>query len=138
MKKLFFLLMCIILFAGCSKVEETVVSFKTGIVGNVKSGAGDCMPMVNPVARTYTNYNGELYFIVKSQIDHLGSGDFEALRHKSFHTTVKNGLLATELPLDSFLVMPEDVYVYAAENLVVVKKDSIIKRDFSFWRCTSY
>ena len=42
------------------------------------------MPVFDETERTYTNYNGILHFIIKSDLENLGDGDFEQLKHLSF------------------------------------------------------
>ncbi len=57
------------------------------------------MPEIDENSREYNNYNGEIYFIVKFDLENLGNGDFEQLKANSIHTNVSNGTLEIELPI---------------------------------------
>ena len=101
-------------------------------------GMGDCMPIIDESSRVYQLYNGELYFIVKSELDALGNGDFEELKANSIRKTIINGVLNTPLPIDTFLVMPPDVYLYSDNNTIIIQENEVVERDFKFFKCTSY
>ena len=65
MKNLNILILLILtLTVGCSKDN-----FETGIKGTVKYGQGDCMPIIDYESREYENYKGDLYFIIKEDLD---------------------------------------------------------------------
>lgn len=70
MKSIFFILLLIASFAitSCQNDENPKPNITTGIIGNIKYGMGDCMPEINYSARIYTNYNGELYFIISQSL----------------------------------------------------------------------
>ena len=134
MKKLNFIILLILtLTVGCSKNN-----FETGIKGTVEYGQGDCMPVIDYESREYDNYKGHLYFIVKEDLDSLGNGDFEQLKSSSIVVFIRKGKLSTELPKGTYLVMPDDVYLYSEENTITINPDEVLNRDFKFWKCTSY
>lgn len=122
-----------VLFAGCSKDD-----FETGIEGKVIYGEGDCMPIINLEDRVYSSYNGNLFFIVKGDLDSLGNGDFDQLKNNSISLSIKRGKLSAELPVGTYLVMPEEVYVYSEENTITITSGGILSKDLKFWKCTSY
>jgi hypothetical protein len=135
-KKIVFLIsICLLIICGCDKDDVTVT---TGIIGTVEYGQGDCMPSPDPKYREYSGYNGRIFFIVKEKLDNLGDGDYDKLKSSSINVKVKNGKLSTELPVGTYLVEPEDVYVYSTENTIVIKSNEITYTDFKFFRCTSY
>ena len=134
MKKLNFIILLILtLTVGCSKNN-----FETGIKGTVEYGQGDCMPVIDYESREYDNYKGHLYFIVKEDLDSLGNGDFEQLKSSSVVVFIRKGKLSTELPKGTYLVMPDDVYLYSEENTITINPDEVLNKDFKFWKCTSY
>jgi len=126
----------IIISLGIFSCKDEIIT--TGLAGNVKYGQGDCMPAIEPLNRVYSNYNGKLYFIKKSEIDNHFTGTFEDLKANSLNTKVKNGKFSVELPIDTFLVMPSDVNLNSDYNTVIIEENVILEKDFSFWKCTSY
>ncbi len=138
MKKLLLLFLLIISTSCTNNKDEEIISISKGIIGTVKYGKGDCMPLIDGSGRNYTNFNGTLYFILKSDLENLGDGDFAQLKLNSINTTIKNGKLNFELPNGTYLVMPLDVYQYSDENTITVEDGVIIRKDFYFFKCTSY
>ena len=138
MKNLFLFLLIIASISCTNNNDEETILISKGIIGTVKYGKGDCMPIVGDTDRTYTNFNGTLYFIVKTDLENLGDGDFEQLKLNSINTTIKNGKLNFELPNGTFLIMPIDVYQYSDENTITIEDGVIVRKDFYFWKCTSY
>ena len=126
--------------SSCEKDPNPISKIITGVYGTIKYGSGDCMPLIDESSRTYsyTNYNGEIYFIIKSDFENLGSGDFEQLKANSIHTTLINGELAIELAVNTYLVMPEDVNLNFDSNTITIEKGIALNKDFKFWKCTSY
>jgi hypothetical protein len=118
--------------------ENDDLKIAQGIIGNIKYGSGDCMPIIDESGREYINYNGDLYFIVKRDLDNLGNGDFEILKTNSIKTTVIVGRYAVELPVDTFLVMPTFVYLYSDYNTIIIVEAEVLEKDYKFWKCTSY
>ena len=123
----------LILLVGCSKDN-----FETGIKGTIEYGQGDCMPIIDYESREYDNYKGDIFFIIKEDLDNLGDGDFDQLKNNSINLSVKRGKLSTELPVGAYLVMPEDVYLYSEENTITINSGEVLNKDFRFWKCTSY
>jgi hypothetical protein len=126
-------LLILTLTVGCSKDNV-----ETGINGTVKYGQGDCMPVIDYDSREYDKYKGDLFFIIKKELDSLGNGDFEQLKSSSTKISIRKGKLSTELPIGTYLVMPEGVYLYSEENTITISPDEVLNKDFKFWKCTSY
>ena len=127
------------LLLGCSHDEATpepLILPHVGIRGLVSYGQGDCMPVIDYATRTYTPYNGELYFYRKAALDQLGNGDFALLKAASPHYPVRNGQLAALPPPDTYVVMPEALY--STEYVVTVTAGQLVTQDFKFWKCTVY
>ncbi len=140
MKKIILILFIItsLSIASCENGENPKPNITTGVFGTIKYGMGDCMPVINESARKYTNYNGELYFIIKADLDNLGNGNFEQLKANSIHSNIKNGELAIELPVNTYLVIPKEVYLYSDSNTITIEKGVALNFNFNFWKCTSY
>jgi hypothetical protein len=136
--KTIILIISLIGIIGCEKDDSNNLKISTGIVGNIKYGEGGCMPIIVESAREYKNYNGDLYFIVKTDLDNLGDGDIEQLKANSIKTVIKNGKLAAELPPGYFVIMPSDVYYYSDYNTIVITEGDVLLKEFKFWKCTSY
>ncbi len=124
-------------FISCEK-DDNDINITTGLSGNVKYGIGDCMPIIDERSRVYNNYNGDIFFIVKTDLENLGDGDFDELKANSIKKTIVNGNLDIELPIDTFLVMPADVYLYSDYNTIIIQEGIVLEKDFKFWKCTSY
>ena len=122
-----------LIIVGCEKDD-----FTTGIVGIVEYGHADCMPSPDVPNIAYDKYNGILYFINKRVFENLGNGNLEELKEASIKTRIKNGELSIKLPVDTFLVIIEDVYQNTVDNTLIVEQGVILERDFKFWRCTSF
>ena len=71
-------------------------------------------------------------------MDSLGNGDFDQLKNNSIVVRVRRGKLSIELPIGTYLVMPDDVYLYSEENTITIKPGETLNKDFKFWKCTSY
>ena len=139
MRKVWFSVFGIILatFISCDKNDDDF-KITTGLTGNVKYGIGDCMPIIDESSRVYNNYDGDIYFIVKTDLENLGNGDLDELKAKSIKKTIEDGKLDVELPVNTFLVMPSDVYLYSDYNTIIIKEGIALEKDFKFWKCTSY
>ncbi|OUJ74660.1 hypothetical protein BXP70_07800 [Hymenobacter crusticola] len=109
-----------------------------GVVGLVRYGQGDCMPLINEQGRVYSPYTGELYFIRKAALDQLGTGNFEQLRATSLHYSLQEGHLAAEVPAGTYVVMPTGVYRYEPANTITVITGQVLQQDFKFWKCLVY
>ena len=123
---------------SCEKIYDAKTKITTGVIGVVEYGQGDCMPPIDESTRLYNKYNGELYFIVKADLENLVNGDFEQLKENSIKTNIKDGELAIELPVDTFLVMPTDVYLYSEYNTIIIEEGIVLEKNFKYWKCTSY
>tara|TARA_R110001583_G_scaffold118679_1_gene270115 strand:- start:374 stop:793 length:420 start_codon:yes stop_codon:yes gene_type:complete len=127
----------LITFISCEK-DDNDIGITTGLTGNVKYGIGDCMPIIDELSREYKDYKGDIYFIVKTDLENLGNGDFDELKANSIKETIEDGKLDVELPVDTFLVMPSDVYLFSDSNTITIKEGITLEKDFKFWKCTSY
>jgi hypothetical protein len=138
MKLLFLniLLIVSLFFIGCKENENGPIT--AGVKGTVKVGAGDCMPFINEASRVYSNYNGTIYFILKSDLTNSGSADFDQLKEKSIKTAVLNGKLMIELPVNTYVVMAEEFYLNTLDNTITIEKNVILEKDFKLWRCLAY
>ena len=137
MKKRIMLLifLSVLLGTGCGKDDQTVT---TGIIGTVEYGEGDCMPVTDPVTREYEPYTGKIYFVVKEDWDNQADDNYEQLKSNSIRVNVKQGKLVTELPVGTYLVMPENLNAYSDENTITIESETVVKKDFSFFKCTSF
>ncbi|GGG54618.1 hypothetical protein [Bizionia arctica] len=111
----------------------------TGIFGRIEYARADCMPgNTNPI--DFNNYNGEIYFIIKSELENLGNeeGAYEELKSNSIHFNITDGVLETELPEEVYLVLPEDVYLYDDYNTVTIESGVALYKNFRFKKCVSY
>ena len=140
MKHLFLsvLIITVIMIVSCEKNNDEDLNGTALLTGNVEYGIGDCMPIIDESTRIYNNYNGDLCFIVKSELENLGDGDFEQLKANSIKTTIIDGDLNIELPVNTYLVMPTDVYLYSDYNTITLKKGIVLEKEYKFWKCTSY
>ncbi len=132
-KNVIILIAFLLAFIGCDDDKNTL-TLTQGIIGTVKYGEGDCMPPVFESERIYKNYNGVLYFIAKSDYDNLSNGSWKKLLDKSINTTVIDGEFKANLPVGTFIVSPAD----KADNVIVIKRGNVIRKDLKFWICTSY
>ncbi|MCT4560553.1 MAG: hypothetical protein N4A41_04170 [Crocinitomicaceae bacterium] len=119
-------------------ISCTKTNFNTGIKGTVEYGQGDCMPQIDYESREYKKYKGDLYFIQKEELDNSDEQELEQLKKNSITVKIKRGKLSTELPVGTYVVMPEDVYQYSEENTIMIKTGEVLTKDFQFWKCTSY
>ncbi len=135
-KKVVFLIsVYLFTIVGCNKDDLTVT---TGIIGTVKYGKGDCMPIIDYESRVYSDYDGKIYFVEKDDWDNLGDGDYAQLKNSSINVLTKQGKFSAKLSEGTYLVMPEDFNEYSEENTITIISGKTINRDFKFFRCTSY
>jgi hypothetical protein len=120
-----------------TECKKEGISLTTGVVGIVEYGQGDCMPGLSS-QREYSDYNGKIFFVIKDDWDNLGNGDYVRLKTNSINVLIIQGKLSAELPVGTYLVMPEDINVYSEENTINIKLGEILDKDFKFFRCTSY
>ena len=139
MKKIISIIVLLVFFTiSCQNDDTGNPNIDTGIFGKIEYGMGDCMPIIDESIREYNNYNGEIYFIIKSELENLGNGDFEELKSNSIHTTVNNGELEIELPVGVYLVMPNDIYLYSDYNTATIEFGIALQKNLKFLKCTSY
>ena len=100
MIKLFVGLSVFLCLSSCEKPEHN-----TGIEGTVMYGERDCMHIVDPDNFVLEKFDGSLYFIVKSELDSLGNGDFQELIDSSFNVEITNGKLDDEVPVGTYTIM---------------------------------
>jgi hypothetical protein len=82
---------------GCTQdapTPEPKILPRVGISGVVSYGQGDCMPVIDFSKRSYSPYNGEVYFYSKAALDQLGNGDLAQLKAVSPHYPVRDGQFA--------------------------------------------
>jgi len=108
---------------------------QTGIIALVNVGSGDCMPGIDYSKRLYSQYSGRVYIIQKKEYDKPGN-TIESLKNKSIERIIQNGVLAIALKPDSFVVFLDNTY--ESSCVIYLKKNSLIKTPFYFFRCTSY
>jgi hypothetical protein len=124
---------------GCTHdapTPEPLILPHVGISGVVSYGQGDCMPAIDLSKRSYSPYNGEVYFYRKAALDQLGNGDFAQLKAVSPHYPVRNGQLAAVPPPDTYVLMLDSLY--STEYVVTITAGQLVTHDFKFWKCTVY
>jgi hypothetical protein len=129
----------LLLLLGCrhdAPTPEPQILPHVGIQGAVSYGQGDCMPVIDYTKRSYSPYNGEVYFYRKAAFDQLGNGDLAQLKAVSPHYPVRNGHLAAVPPPDTYVVMPDARY--STEYVVTITAGQLVTQNFKFWKCTSY
>lgn len=126
-------LLAITLLIGCSKYK-----YDTGIKGLVESGQGDCMPIIDYSSRTYDKFRGEIYFIVKEDLDSLGNGSFNDLKNNSISVSIKFGKLSEEIPAGTYMIFPADDEYRSETNPIIIKSGEVLNMDIKLWDCTSY
>jgi hypothetical protein len=129
----------LLLLLGCTPdapTPEPLILPYVGIRGVVSYGQGDCMPMIDLAKRSYSPYNGEVYFYRKAALDQLGNGDLAQLKAVSPHYTVRNGQLEAVPAPDTYVLMLDSFY--STENVVTITADQLVTQDFKFWKCTSH
>jgi len=136
---LFCTALALLLLVGCSKNK-----FETGIKGTIEYAKGDCMPPVNQGDLNYKKYRGDIYFIVKEDLDNLldNGGNIneliDDLKNNSIMVKVRRGKLSAELPVGTYLVMPEDLYLNSDQNTITIKPGEVLNEDFKFLECTTW
>jgi hypothetical protein len=129
----------LLLLLGCkhdNPMPEPAILPHVGIRGVVSYGQGDCMPVIDVSKRSYSPYNGEVYFYQKAALDQLGNGDFAQLKAVSPHYPVRNGQFAAVPPPDTYVVMLDSLY--STEYVVTITASQLVTQDFKFWKCMSY
>jgi hypothetical protein len=124
---------------GCTHdapAPEPLILLHVGIQGVVSYGQGDCMPAIDLSKRSYSPYNGEVYFYRKAALDQLGRGDLAQLQAVSPHYPVRDGQLAAVPPPDTYVLMLDSFY--STEYVVTITAGQLVTQDVKFWKCMSY
>mgnify|MGYP001809644901 FL=1 len=110
----------------------------SGIEGTIMYGEGECMPVIVEEDREYEEYNGTVYFVLRSALDSLGENDFGLIREISLRKEIRDGKLNAQLPPETYVIMTEEFYSFTPENTVTISCGEWVEQDFKFWQCTSY
>ncbi len=130
--KLFFLLLLCTLF---SCIDSRAPS---GISSRIFYGEGSCMPPINMSARVYKLYSGNVYVVEKSIAEQFTDSNFDSLKTISLSTKIKKGAFSILVPPGSYYIIPDTMFCISCDNLVTIKKDDLIEKEFKFFKCTSY
>jgi len=134
-----------LLFNECKKNDA--LNFTTGVNSKVYYGEGDCMPSVEVPTRKYNDYAGKVFIVNKRDYDNLIalnekndsiSKKIDSLKNMSITMNIKNGKLIKELQPDSFLVMLDAQYSYCKDNVIYVKENEVVSKNYYFFFCSSY
>ena len=135
--KLFVGLSVVLYLSSCEKPE-----YNTGIKGTVMYGEGDCMPIVDPDNFVLEKFDGTLYFIVKTELDSLGNGDFQELIDNSFNVEITNGKLDDEVPAGTYTLTTGENYpgIFLGTNHIEIEipLDDVVRQDFDFRKCITF
>ena len=135
--KLFVGLSVVLCLSSCEKPE-----YITGIKGTVMYGEGDCMPIVDPDNFVLEKFDGTLYFIVKTELDSLGNGDFQELIDNSFNVEITNGKLDDEVPAGTYTLTTGENYpgIFLGTNHIEIEipLDDVVRQDFDFRKCITF
>ena len=135
--KLFVGLSVVLCLSSCEKPE-----YNTGIKGTVMYGEGDCMPIVDPDNFVLEKFNGTLYFIIKTELDSLGNGDFQELLDNSFNVEITNGKLDDEVPAGTYTLTTGENYpgIFLSTNHIEIEipLDDVVRQDFDFRKCITF
>ena len=135
--KLFVGLSVVLCLSSCEKPE-----YNTGIKGTVMYGWGDCMPIVDPDNFVFEKFNGTLYFIVKTELDSLGNGDFQELLDNSFNVEITNGKLDDEVPPGTYTLSAGENHPggFFGNNHkeIEIPLDVVVRQDIDFWNCITF
>tara|TARA_B110000211_G_scaffold225873_1_gene278710 strand:- start:876 stop:1301 length:426 start_codon:yes stop_codon:yes gene_type:complete len=135
--KLFVGLSVVLCLSSCEKPE-----YITGIKGTVMYGEGDCMPIVDPDNFVLEKFDGTLYFIVKTELDSLGNGDFQELIDNSFNVEITNGKLDDEVPAGTYTLTTGENYpgIFLSTNHIEIEipLDDVVRQDFDFRKCITF
>jgi hypothetical protein len=111
----------------------------SGLLGSVRYGEGDCMPMIDTDRqRKFEIFSGDLYIFRKSWLDSVQVQDPEQLKKLQQPVSVKNGSLSLELPPGTYIVMPAGLYLYNEDNTVTIPAKGKVTKDFMFFKCLTY
>jgi hypothetical protein len=87
-------------------------------------------------------FNGTLYFIVKTELDSLGNGDFQELIDNSFNVEITNGKLDDEVPAGTYTLTTGENYpgIFLSTNHIEIEipLDDVVRQDFDFRKCITF
>lgn len=131
-----------------STVDDITIDFSTGLNSQIYYGQGDCMPIIGGSNKKYSNYSGKVYIVNKRDYDNLIkinancncniTSKIDSLKSKSIIINVRGGQLIKELQPDSFIIIIDAKYIFGNDNIIYVKKNSIVNTIFYFFNCTSF
>jgi hypothetical protein len=122
------LLLCTFLF---SCTDDRAPS---GISSMIYYGEGSCIPPINEAARVYKPFTGKVYVIEKSMADTMI--DFlDSTSNKLYSAYATKGNFSVLVPPGTYYIMPDTLFYISAENLVTVRADDLIDREFKFFKC---
>lgn len=130
--KIFYILL-LISFNSC--IDDRAPS---GINTRVLYGEGDCMPATDINARIYKPYNGNVYVVEKSIAEQFNDSSFDSLKTISIVTKAVKGGISLLIAPGSYYIIPDTMFCLSCDNLVTIKKDDLIEKEFKFFKCTSY
>ena len=135
--KLFVGLSLILFISACEKPD-----YNTGIKGTVMYGDGDCMPIVDPNNFDLEKFDGTIYFIIKTDLDSLGNGDFQELLDNSFSLEITNGKLDDEVPAGTYTLSAGENHPggFFGNNHkeIEIALDVVVRQDIDFWNCITF
>ena len=135
--KLFVGLSLILFISACEKPD-----YNTGIKGTVMYGEGDCMPIVDPNNFDLEKFDGTIYFIIKTDLDSLGNGDFQELLNNSFSLEIANGKLDDEVSPGTYTLSAGENHpgIFLGTNHIEIgiPFDVVVRQDFDFRKCITF
>lgn len=133
MRNVFFIIVILAISMSC--IDNRAPS---GISGTVLYGEGDCMPPVNENNREYDLYNGKVWIINENVIDTSNYIQFDSTNAMMLTTIAKEGSFSILVPPGSYYIMVDSLFYISPENVVSLKPDDLIKKEFRFYKCLSY
>ena len=132
-KKILILVLLIsTLFSACKKDD-----IETGVRGFIEYGESDCLPS-DEFDVEFDAYSGELFFIVKEELDSLqieGFDDIIQLRNNSINVQIKQGELFAKLPAGDYYAWAENIYERSEQYTLSIKLGEILNKNIKFVRC---
>lgn len=130
------LILTLLFLSVCSACSKDKV--ETGIEGYVEYGESDCFPDDGGIEVEFGTYSGELFFLVKEELDSLQIESFEdivKLKENSIIVQISEGDLFAEIPVGNYIVWAENIYEISERYAVTINSGEIVKKDFKFLRC---
>lgn len=110
----------------------------SGISGTVLYGEGDCMPPINESTRKYNPYTGKVWIIDKTLADTMNFIQFDSTNAMMISTLAQDGSFSLLVPPGTYYIMVDSLFYISSENVVILKPDDLIEREFRFFRCLTY